>query len=457
MHGRRHGSWSVFRSRRPLHVRRSLARNILSTFLTILVLLPGTFAHATGPKRSCTLAITAPSVDTIPELKLGASVPLLAKLDEAEIPPYGTLKPGFKHNAVYSNDLEETTPIKDQCNMGTCHLHSWASNLERLYFLRTGKTIELSAPFSAANHLFFEALGAMGAPLDYKIELAATSLASIDTLRKGGVVPASVWAPERDFYKAPNAARLEGYLQNITTRAKLKFQAKSREEQEKAAQEAIDEIQRTIVSYTGAPPNEFEWEGKTYTPLTFAKEFFPELFEPMIRLEVNNERNETIHYPQSGDVLPIRADIDEVEAMAKRLIDSGQSVYLAYQHENSFVDKKTGIMSIAAFFFPKLARPLTRKERSNSGLHGSGHAVQIVGYDADPVTGKIIKWKIKNSWGTDAGSNGYYHMYSDYFRAYAREITFFQSQNVGLPKATPPKAKEPETALAPAAAISKRR
>jgi bleomycin hydrolase len=51
------------------------------------------------------------------------------------------------------------------------------------------------------------------------------------------------------------------------------------------------------------------------------------------------------------------------------------------------------------------------------------HAVEIVGADLTPE-GRVIKFKIKNSWGDERGDKGFFHMYQDYFRHFAQEVYF---------------------------------
>lgn len=61
-------------------------------------------------------------------------------------------------------------------------------------------------------------------------------------------------------------------------------------------------------------------------------------------------------------------------------------------------------------------------------MSGSGqHAVDIVGADLDS-NGRIIKLKIKNSWGTESGDGGFYHMYRDYFENFVTSIYVSDSE-----------------------------
>jgi bleomycin hydrolase len=137
---------------------------------------------------------------------------------------------------------------------------------------------------------------------------------------------------------------------------------------------------------------------------------------------------------QAGDSYTvISANIDVVEKTLRKLLDQGQNVYLTYENDAQFVDSKTGIMSISMFEIPEGGEPLSREQREYFNIHSGGHAVQVVGYDFDPKTNKVIKWKIKNSWGENFGDHGYYHMYNDYFRHFVTGLSFY-SNSKGTPK-----------------------
>lgn len=69
----------------------------------------------------------------------------------------------------------------------------------------------------------------------------------------------------------------------------------------------------------------------------------------------------------------------------------GFSVYSSFQSD---VVKSTGVV------------PMPTGDEQLLG----GHAVMIVGYD-DPTS----RWTVRNSWGSDWGDNGYFHMPYEYF------------------------------------------
>ena len=100
----------------------------------------------------------------------------------------------------------------------------------------------------------------------------------------------------------------------------------------------------------------------------------------------------------------------ELEKLAKKSIDAGRPMWFS-------ADVATGIDNAHGIIHPdiyntselygssarKEDQKFTAKERSFFGLRTPDHAMTLVGYDRDPRTGRIIKWKVQNSWGKDAG------------------------------------------------------
>jgi bleomycin hydrolase len=56
----------------------------------------------------------------------------------------------------------------------------------------------------------------------------------------------------------------------------------------------------------------------------------------------------------------------------------------------------------------------------------------IVGYQVDDLSGRVIKWKIQNSWGQSSGDSGYYHMYADYLKMYAWGFDFVDDGRIDI-------------------------
>jgi aminopeptidase C len=122
-------------------------------------------------------------------------------------------------------------------------------------------------------------------------------------------------------------------------------------------------------------------------------------------------------------VLMANGNVPLLEQVIVSELDKGKPVWIAINWKGQFVDKKTGVMSLAAFHTPfedfKFDRNYedTYRERA-------GHAVVITGYDMGP-DGKVTKFKVHNSWGAkpgESGDSGVFHMYRDYFENFISHV-----------------------------------
>lgn len=354
--------------------------------------------------------------------------PLCAEVFQIQAPKeiiWGSLRTEFKHHTRYTVELKQNTPIKNQCNLGTCHLHSWMSHLERNYEQKTGQTLTLSNEYLSARHWLERSLQRLEKPSkEVDIKLGAGPLFSRESILEYGLLPEGAWKPKSDFMLNPQAKKISEFLENILVRT----QWQADKMQEGPAREALleqgrNQIKDLFRQMVGEMPARFEFQGKTWTPKEFAKAYFESFEGPMLQMVINNNRKAATEFTSTKQGDKLTTSVDLVESTARELLDNGQSVYLSYDHHAEYVDATTGIMSIRAFHIPPYARPATRQMREAFDTNSGGHAVQIVGYELDPRTGRVVKWKIRNSWGLNKGDEGHYHMYDDYFRAFAKSIT----------------------------------
>ncbi|WP_413574492.1 C1 family peptidase [Bdellovibrio sp. HCB290] len=357
--------------------------------------------------------------------------------------PWGTLRPDFKHNTGYTKEIPQSTAIKNQCNLGTCHMHSWLASIEKSYAQRTGDVITLSNHYESAQQLLNRSLAQLKfKDLKVKIELGASPLISRDSILEYGVIPEGVWSPKTEFYKNPTAQKIQEYLENIVARSKwLAEKATTPAERIHHLETGAQQIKDLLNDVIGDLPTQFEYQGRSWTPQEFAKTYFSFFEGPQTMMLVQRIRNKPTSESIEGIDTKINTDIDTVETKTASLIDQGSMVYLSYEHHAEYVDKSSGIMSIRAFYTPSYAKPLNREARDAFKKNDGGHAVQIIGYERNPETGQIIKWKIKNSWGTGSGDEGYYHMYNDYFRAFTKGVTFTTENLRPIPLKMPVKSQ----------------
>ncbi|WP_413584104.1 C1 family peptidase [Bdellovibrio sp. HCB274] len=356
---------------------------------------------------------------------------------------WGTLKPDFNHTTTYTKEIPQATAIKNQCNLGTCHQYSWVANLEQNYTANTGEILVLSNHYLSAQQILNRSLNMLTIEVNSaKISLGAAPLISRREILDYGLIPESAWTPKVEFYKEPAAKRMNEYLENIIARTKIKMKAaESSHQKESLLLEGRKQIEEFLHSFIGELPTQFEWHGKTYTPTQFSSAYFGFFKVPYTNMFIIRSRKEsdvTTHYL---DETTIQTNINVAEKKAVELIDQGHSFSLHYEHHHEYVDKATGIMSIRAFYTPDYAKPLTRKQRKDFSKDSGGHVVQVVGYERSPFTGEIVKWKVRNSWGDKNGDGGFFHMYNDYFRTFAKAVTYTTENLQTIPLKMPVKGQ----------------
>ncbi len=365
--------------------------------------------------------------------KAATCAPLLPNYKQLLLPapiPYGTVRPEFQrvHNDRYTTEIFSPAPIKNQCATSFCHLYAWSAELEN------PAKIETSTEYVSAYYLFDSAVKAMYAGnINFGSSLGATATASLSSIRKSGLIPKEAWTGSTTFNRSAKMSQLLDTLQAIIVRTVEARQVfKNLDEQVQVNIEAYEQIEATIHSFIGVLPKTFVYKGETYTPKSFAEKYFPEMSQPMIKILTGN--SSPTHGAEKPDGLELVGSIDVLSKTAREILDLGQPVYLTYLHHEQYVDTKSGIMSIDAFNYPAWASPTSPKERNTFALWRGGHAVILTGYEIDPATDKVIKWKIQNSWGEKAGDDGDFHMYDDYFRTYVTGIAYLNDGRVPIPE-----------------------
>jgi bleomycin hydrolase len=207
-----------------------------------------------------------------------------------------------------------------------------------------------------------------------------------------------------------------------------------------AKDKMMQEIMLIMTLALGPPPNpteEFTWQyldkdGKarelTTTPIAFAKDIYSSDFrvssstiDGMISL-VNDPRHDNLSLmtvDRLGNIVGGR-NIEYVnvsmETMKKACIDMLKAGYPVFfgSDVGQFSDNKGGIMDLDLFDY-ELGFNVSLLEMSKAGRLMTGesrmtHAMVLTAVHVDEKTGKSVKWKVQNSWGTEAGEKGWFVM-----------------------------------------------
>lgn len=343
---------------------------------------------------------------------------------------FGEVRSEFKHDTRYDVIVPDTVNVKDQCSTSHCHMYTWSAELEN------SSGIQIANSYLDAMRIYDQTLEALKLG---KTDLSLGSFAfeSRNSIRKYGIVPESAWQGSKKFIQQPMYSHLEGALEAILVRAAwVAANTKDKSLKTLAKEEARREILLMIENVTGKLPTEFTYENTTYTPRSFAETFFPELYVPIVDVRMQNVK--VVERHKTGARISLKMDFLRSEKMMRQVLDQGRALFLSYRHHRQFVDPKTGVMSIEAFAYPRMAGALSPSLMSRYSKWGGSHAVLVVGYELDPATGRVRKWKIQNSWGDKSGDNGYFHMYRDYFERFAWGFTFVKDDAIPLPMGVKP-------------------
>ncbi|MBK7335324.1 MAG: aminopeptidase [Saprospirales bacterium] len=210
-------------------------------------------------------------------------------------------------------------------------------------------------------------------------------------------------------------------------------------------------VNRVLDVYLGDNPKEFEYQGKKYTPETFAEEVVGlkandyvqissfasnELYKPFIMMVPDNWA-----YGQTYNV-----QLDDLTDIIDAALQKGFSVawaadvsekYFSWKNGVAFVPEKeyaamTDEERAAMFKGPKPERIITpeiRQEAYDNYTTTDDHGMHIIGLVKDQ-TGK--EWyKVKNSWGESNDHKGYLYVSKNYVRYKSIAILMHKD---GVPK-----------------------
>lgn len=263
----------------------------------------------------------------------------------------------------------------------------------------------------------------------------------IDVVSKYGLVPAEVM-PES--YSANNTSQMARILSlklreyGLTLRKAAAGGAKPAQ-LEKRKTEMLATVYRILTICLGEPVQEFTWtrksadgkpvETKTYTPLSFYKEYVGTDLKNTYVMLMNDpsrpyHKTYTIdmdrHSYDGAQWTYLNLPMDEIKQMAIASIKDSTMMYYSCD-VGKFLNSKTGILSLQNYDYESLFGtdfPMTKAERISTFASASSHAMTLMGVDLD-ADGKPVKWMVENSWGASSGHNGHLIMTDEWFDEYS--------------------------------------
>lgn len=357
--------------------------------------------------------------------------------DKVEIPD----STGFKFTDI---KVVKTTSVKDQNKSGTCWCFAGNSFFEDEIMRRGGSETDLSEMFVVRQCYLDKAKKyiRMGGKTNFA---QGGSIMDIPYVwERYGAVPEEVFAglnygePKHNHYELFDV--LDGYLKGVLNNGNKKLSSAW-----------LTGFEAILDAYFGKVPETFEYNGKTYTPQSYAAELGLKMEE---YVPVTSFTHHPFYKPFAVEVADnwlwadyMNVPLDELKAIVDNAIDKGYSlVWAADVSEGGFKWRK-GYAVIPAevntddMEGTELSRwvQLSDKDREEERFDISGpveeitvtqetrqqgfdnyettddHGMTIVGIAEDQEGNRY--YKVKNSWDTNQLYNGYFYVSEPYFLA----------------------------------------
>ncbi|MBQ1341361.1 MAG: aminopeptidase, partial [Erysipelotrichaceae bacterium] len=259
-------------------------------------------------------------------------------------------------------------------------------------------------------------------------------------VRKYGIVPKSVFGEsyQSSHSQGPNrylnqalkreAAVLRNMIHNGATEEQLQSEKNS----------MLDKVYSFLCSCYNEPPCSFDLEytdkDKNYhivkdlTPQKFYEEYVGDLLDKTVSVinaptkDKEFHKTYTIRYLTNvvggHDVIHLNLTMEEMKAAIIAQLSAGKVVWFGSDvgHDG---ERKKGIWDDNAYnvsLMTGLDLDISKEDGLDYGFSAMNHAMVITGVNLED--GKPTKWKIENSWGSEAGNKGYYVCSDSWFDKY---------------------------------------
>lgn len=339
-----------------------------------------------------------------------------------------------------------TSPVRDQSRSGTCWCYSTLSFLESEILRAGGHMTDLSAMWIVRNVYFEKAVKYVRLHGSLNLAVGGQAHDVIGGIEKYGIVPTEVYPGLNYGYDKPDFDEIDAVIKAYAD-AVIKAGDKKNRHLSTAWQEGLNGI---LDAYFGVRPEKFTFEGKEYTPQSYAAS---------LPLKLNDyiEITSFTHHPfytQFAMEVPDNwnwdkvwnVPLEEMMATIDRAIATGYTVAWGTDvSEKGFSrDKAIGIIpeadlesmagteaekwgqlsekekeaALYKFDKPGKERVITQEIRQaayDNYETTDDHGMQIVGTAVDQSGNPY--YKVKNSWGVRKPYDGFYY-FSRPFVAY---------------------------------------
>lgn len=376
-----------------------------------------------------------------------ASLFMISSLSYAQDELINKIKNNHNENANFKftiiKDLGRT-PIKDQGSSGTCWSYSGNSFLESEMIRMGKKPIDLAEIFTARNSYKDKAKL-------YVLNSGAISWGDggelhdvINMYKKYGAIP-------QEVYSGLTGGKLRNNFGDMQTEIKSMLDSYVNNTSGKLDSNWLQNVEDVLDKHLGKVPATFTFNGKKYTPQTFAKDVVG--INPNDYVALTSYKD----YPYyERFVVPIpdnwshdqmwNVKMTELTDIIDFALNKGYTVGWATDVSEPYFSYKNGVAYVpdvdlnnlsedvkkSMFTSPKPDKKITedmRQEALNNLTTTDDHGMQIVGLAKDQ-TGKDY-YVVKNSWGVTNDFDGYIYVSKPYVQYKSTGILLHKD---GIPK-----------------------
>jgi bleomycin hydrolase len=365
-----------------------------------------------------------------------------------------------RHNRRYTTVLP-FGQIENQEQSGNCWLFA-PIVLVRAAALQKG-CITASESFSETYLYFFDRLEKARAAL-LRVHRITARKQPLDgeTLRRGlqqevmGVADGGEWewafnliekyglVPSHRMPGTASANDTEALRVDLRERLALATRALQRnpEKSEVIRHLAMHDVVHILVAHLGNPPSDVRVGGRTLSPTEYAEqcigfrasEWRVVISNPLLPFYRVYEQRASAITSEAARFNLRRLNLPQrrLRALVRASLKRGYAVGFSADVGRNDIDLDRGIMHPAIFnrtrvYGAKMIRDLPRREDIYLGIASSKHAMAIAGIDSARPGSDPIKYRVVNSWGSDIGDHGIYHMYAEWFEENVFKLAIHQS------------------------------
>ncbi|KFA73782.1 hypothetical protein S40288_03171 [Stachybotrys chartarum IBT 40288] len=378
----------------------------------------------------------------------------------------------------------EGAPITNQRSSGRCWLFA-STNVFRVALMKRYNldSFELSQSYlffwdklEKSNWFLEQIIDTANEDLDSR--LVQTLLGDIvsdggqwdmvyNLVEKYGLVPQTLYP---DSWNAMNSGILNSIVKTKLREFALKLRALCRSPSGLSAEtlsstksKMMREISLIMTLLLGPPPSPdktFTWQysdknGKAHIKTIAPKDFARDIASPDYRLTssvisgmislVNDPRHEPLSLltvPRLGNIVGgrgiayVNVEMEVLKATCIKTLQAGIPIFFG-SDVGKFSDTTSGIMDLELYDyelgFNTSLLGMSKAERLMTGESQMTHAMVLTAVHVDEKSKKPIRWRVQNSWGTDAGDKGWFVASDAWFDAFVYQAVVdpsFCSQEV---------------------------